>query len=356
MIKPIKIILAGGGTGGHITPIVAVKQALREIKMSNLELLWLGSHNGPEKNIAKDEDINFKAIACGKIRRYFSWKNFSDFFRVIAGIFQAIIVIGKFRPKAIFAKGGYVSLPIVLAGWLCRVPIISHESDMVMGITNCLTSKLAQKICLGFPANNYDLPKKKIIFTGTPVRKEFLRKNFSNSKTKSILIMGGSQGAHIINKASLEIMPALVRRYQVFHIAGPTDYLRLKRELFNNWYLYQYVNEEMSAILKRADLVISRAGATSLAEIAVQGKPAIIVPYPAAAGNHQLINAQYYQKKEAIILIEQKNFSPNYLLEMIDWLFLNPQKMQELEKNIARLAKPDAALRVAEEILKVINK
>lgn len=352
--KP-KILVTGGGTGGHVMPLEAVIEELKEHKT---EILYVGSGLDMEKEMAKRQKVPYKSVLSGKLRRYFSWRNFIDPFRVLAGFFQSVGIILSYKPDVIFAKGGYVTVPVVFAGWLLGKPIITHESDVVMGLANRWEAKHAKKICVGFPAEYYDnLPLDKIIYTGNPIRKEFLSKA-PNSKPQPlynskpiILVTGGSQGARFINQNIAAILPKLTQKYQVIHISGKNDFQWLAKNKWPNYELYDFT-DKMPEMIVKADLIISRAGANSIAEIAAIAKPAIIIPLSSAASDHQNINAKILAKKNAAIVLGEKGLTPESLLDIINCVLDDANIQRDLSKKIAEFSQPEAAKTIVKEIIK----
>ncbi|MFA4880881.1 MAG: undecaprenyldiphospho-muramoylpentapeptide beta-N-acetylglucosaminyltransferase [Candidatus Doudnabacteria bacterium] len=391
----MRILLTGGGTGGHTIPIVAVVQELRR-RRKDLKLFWLGDDH-PEERAARENNIPFQKIACGKFRRYFSFWNLIDFFKIPAGIFQSFFLVLGFKPRVVFSKGGYVSLPVVIAAWLARKKIIVHESDAVPGLANRIASRLASKVLLGFNAHSAEtlsvksLPGK-YIFTGNPVRRKILkgdpvkaREFFHLSKDKpTILAMGGSQGARFINELISRSLPKL-SEYQIIHLTGVNTASAIARpfrleespELVegrrsppaspeakrwragnlisteNHYRFCSYLDvAKMALAYVACDLVISRAGANTLAEIAARGLPSILIPLPSAASDHQFANAKIFEKRGASIVLEQKDLTSRKLVSLITSLLKNPNQLETMSKKAKSLAKFDAARKIASEILK----
>lgn len=370
-----KIILTGGGTGGHIAPLLAVAAEIKKIN-PNAEMLYLGRKEDVLSNFIRTADISSKAIYAGKLRRYFSWQNFIDFFKIAVGILQSLIIIWQFKPDVIFAKGGFVSVPVAFAARLFRRPIVAHESDVVMGLANRIISKWAKKIACGFEPKNYiDLPPINLVYAGNPVRPEFLTekikpllKTITIGKRKTdpelpiVLIMGSSQGAHRINELSLSILPALLAKMTVIQISGRGDYnwlenesKRLLEKEQQRYFLYSFLSEELPAIIHKADVVVSRASAGVLSELALMEKPSIIIPLSTAAGNHQWHNAKIFQRSEAVELLDEREATPKDLEQKIFDLINSKKKRENLSTKISKFAKPDAAKKLAEIILEETN-
>lgn len=348
-----KILVTGGGTGGHVMPLEAV---IDELKKHDLEILYIGSGLGIEKEMAVRQRVAYKSVLSGKLRRYLSWRNFVDPLKIIVGFFQAIGIILSYKPEVIFAKGGYVTIPIVLAGWVLGKKIITHESDVVMGLANCIEARLAKKICVGFPVENYpDLLLQKIVYTGNPVRKEFFKSYQLSviSHQPVILVTGGSQGARFINQTIAAILPKLTQFYQVIHLSGKSDYSWLAKNSWPNYQLLDFT-DEMPLLMQKANLIISRAGANTLAEIATLAKPAILIPLPSAAGNHQLVNAKILEKSSAAVVLQENNLTPENLLEIINLIINDKNISHDLGRQIAQFAQSESSKMIVEEILHLV--
>jgi len=312
-----KIILTGGGTFGHISPIIALVEVLK--KNSRVDYLYIGSRNGPEREISQKNQIKFKGIFAGKRRNYSSFSNFIDYLKIIFGLIQAYFILIFFKPDLIFSKGGYVAFPIVFWAKHLKIPLVIHESDSVMGSINIYSAKFAKKICVGFPLENYQNTKidfDKLIYTGTPLRKEFYNIEPVKSEKQTILITGGSQGASKINNLVLEILPELVKKFEVYHLVGKNDFENIKSKFSNENYHPIAFTENMAELMNKADLIISRAGST-VAEISALGKASILIPLPSAHMDHQARNAQIYADKNAAVLVSEKNLTASSLLSII---------------------------------------
>ena len=364
MSKNIKIILTGGGTAGHIWPTLAVQKAIE--KKHKTEFLYIGSKNGLEAKIVPEQSIFYKSISVGKLRRYFSWNNFIDPFRAMQGFFQASKIIKRFKPDIIFAKGGYVTAPVVLAAWIQSVPIILHESDSVMGMANKFLSKYATKIAVTFPLQYYPKTiRNKAVYTGLPIRKEFLQdarcKIQDTNRRKTVLITGGSQGAGAINHLIFSILPKLTEKYKVIHLTGEADFQRsqkLKNQLSKlqqtNYQNHSFVTKEMVGFLKSADLVVSRSGG-AVFELAAMKKPAILIPLPSAASDHQNKNAEIFAQNHASLVLKESELTPNKLLANINDLITKPVLLKRFSDNIYKMSMPNAADKIAELILRQVK-
>ncbi len=353
MGKNIRILLTGGGSGGHVFPVIAVAKQLQEdCRSQNLtcHFLYLGSFSGPEKKIAKANHLKFYPILSGKWRRYFSLWNLVDIFKLILGFFQSLALLLFFWPEVVFAKGGYVTVPIVVVAWLLRRPIVIHESDSILGFANNFEAKLANKICVGFPVEQYHgLPPEKVIYSGNPVRMEFIEKRKDISEDH-ILVMGGSQGSTKINQLILNVMPRLSKKYKIVHITGKRDYQKIVKHKNKNYEIYKFV-DNIADLMAKSKLIISRAGANSIAEILTLGKPSILIPLPSAASDHQLKNAQYVQRKGAAIWLSEERLTAASLGDIIERIIEDNHALKQMSLAGRNLIRPQAASIISKEIL-----
>ena len=367
----MRILFAGGGTAGHLMPILSVISELKEIakdKKIPLKFLLITTKEGFGVRLAEEENISYKTISFGKIRRYWSWKNIIDIFKMPIGFIQAFWHIYVFMPDVIFGKGGSASAPAVLAGWVYRIPVIIHESDTVPGLANRFLSHFARKIALGFSSAGKNFPQKKIILTGNPIRKKILKGDKEQAKLvfslkenlPVVLVIGGSQGAQIINETILKALPSLLENCQIIHQCGIKNYKEVKKRAeklnihwLNRYHLYPFLKENLKEAYAAADLIVSRAGATAIAEIIALRKPSILVPISASANNHQSQNAYYYSKLGAAVRMSEKNFKPHLLIRKVKEIFANPNLRREMTIRAKKMAVPDAAEKIAKEILKL---
>lgn len=356
----MRILLAGGGTGGHIMPILAVVKQIKHLK-KDVDFLFVGTEKGPEAKLVKEAGIKFKSVLAGKMRRYLSFKNIIDFFKAPIGIRQARIIVDEFKPDVLFSKGGYVSVPTVLACYKLGVPIILHESDVRPGRANLFMAKYADKIALGFEQAKTYFGEfaDKCVVTGNPVRAEILDGSTKRGYVKFgleydkpvLLVMGGSQGAKRVNELVGEVLPCLLAKWQVVHLTGDLrteEQKNLRTDKFKDYHFFKFLDaQEMGDVLACADLVVSRAGANSLAEIAGLGRPSILIPYPYAVGDHQKLNAEVFEKVGASVVLNEDGLTGEKLLEKVKEVDLERMGMRALG-----LAKADVGKVLAEEILK----
>lgn len=323
-----KIVLTGGGTAGHVTPNMALIPRLRELEY---DIVYMGSYDGIEKKLIEDFDIPYYGIATGKFRRYFDPKNFSDPFRVIKGMREARKYMKEIKPDVLFSKGGFVSVPVVRAAASLGIPCIIHESDMSPGLANKLCIPVAKKVCCNFPETFSQLPPAKAVLTGSPIRKELATGNkevayklcgFDSSKPV-IMVVGGSLGSAAINQAVRDVLPELLKDFQVVHLCGKekVDNLLLTTQGYKQ---FEYVKSEMKDIFAMADIVISRAGANAISEILALKKPNILIPLPASSSRgDQLQNAKSYESQGFSIVIDEDDLTNKLLLEKIQELYFN---------------------------------
>lgn len=372
----MKIVFTGGGSGGHFYPIIAVAQEIRKLVKEekliepNLYFLAPNPHN---RGILFDNGIVYKKVMSGKSRTYKSFLNFIDKFKVGLGILQAMWTVFWIYPDVIFSKGGYGSVPVVFAGKLLGIPIVIHESDSAPGRANAWAAKFAEKIAVSYPDAADYFDKKKVAWTGNPVRDEIEVPAVEggheflgfDKNTPTILILGGSLGAQFINNAILDVLPQLVEKYQIIHQVGKANYQEVKETsdlvLSNSGFadrykLFDYLNNlgmRMSA--GAADIVISRAGST-IFEIAAWKKPSIIIPITESNNDHQRKNAYNYLKSGSCVVIEENNLTPEILSSEIGRLVQSPGLLSQMSQKAGAFYKPTAGHLIAKEIIDTLIK
>ena len=326
-----RIILTGGGTAGHVTPNIALLPRLKEL---NYDIHYIGSYNGIEKELIEQFGIPYHGISTGKLRRYFSVQNFTDPFRVIKGLGEAKKLVKILHPDVIFSKGGFVSVPVVLAASHKHIPVIIHESDMTPGLANKIAMRGATKICCNFPETLKYLPKDKAVLTGSPIRHELLLGNkpaglklcgFNTSKP-IILVVGGSTGAVKVNNAVRAILPELLKKYQVVHLCGKgkTD---ASLNGIDGYIQFEYISDQMRDLFAISDIVISRAGANAICELLALRKPNILIPLSAnASRGDQILNANSFKEHGYSSVMTEEEITPEKLLAAVDDLYKNRQK------------------------------
>ncbi len=324
------IVLTGGGTAGHVTPNIALIPRLQEL---GYQISYIGSYNGIEKKLIEEMKIPYYGISSGKLRRYFDVKNFTDPFRVLKGFSEARKLMKELSPDIVFSKGGFVTVPVVLAAKKCKIPAIIHESDMTPGLANKLCIPSAAKVCCNFPETVSCLPEGKAVLTGTPIRQELLKGDkvqalnftgFSAAKP-TILIIGGSLGSVAVNNAVRSILPQLLEKFQVIHLCGKG---KLDESLKNTagYVQYEYIEKELADLFALADIVISRAGANAICELCALKKPMLLIPLSAnASRGDQILNARSFEKLGYSMVLEEETLQDQLLFDTVNQLYDNRQ-------------------------------
>lgn len=317
-----KIVLTGGGTAGHVTPNIALLPSLKE---AGFEVHYIGSYNGIEKNLIEDMGIPYYGISSGKLRRYFDMKNFSDPFRVIKGFGEANRLMKQIKPDVVFSKGGFVTVPVVMAAKKNHIPAIIHESDMTPGLANKLCIPSATKVCCNFKETFELLPEGKAVLTGTPIRHELFEGDAKKAAEfcglttdkPTILVVGGSSGSVAINKAVRECLDTLLQDFQIIHLCGKGH---LDDSLNNKagYVQFEYISKELRDLFALSDFVISRAGANAICELLALNKPNILIPLSKAASRgDQILNAQSFKKNGYSYVILEEELSSASLLNAV---------------------------------------
>lgn len=369
----MKIFLAGGGTGGHFYPLMAVVDALGAIaeqeKIAKIDLVFI-SESPYDSDLLLQKGVRFKKIYAGKIRRYFSLLNITDFFKAGIGLLKAIWNIYLDFPDVVFSKGGYASFPTVFAARIFGIPLIIHESDSVPGRVNKWSAKFAKRIAISFPQAAKYFPQEKIALTGIPIRRELLTpagklgaKEFLNleENIQTIMVMGGSQGSKRINENFLDIVPELVKKYQIIHITGKNNIQGVRARITvlldkspykSRYHIFDFMDvTQIRMAYGAADLIVARAAATSIFEIAVSALASILIPLSKAAQDHQKENAYTFAAHGATDVIEEHNLSPHLLQSEIERLLANKEKLKEMGEAAKKFSKSDAAEKIAREII-----
>ncbi len=281
-------------------------------------------------------DIPFMPIATGKLRRYFSWQNLVDFLRIPLGVMQSLLICLREKPDLVFSKGGFVSVPVILAAWLCRIPVISHESDVTPGLANRLTRFACQKICTTFAETSQYLPPGKLVHTGTPVRDSLLRGEAAagfalfglEASLPLLLVTGGSLGAKVINEQVRRVIPQLTARFNLVHLVGAGQ---MQQGMAQKGYVQrEFIHEEFGDLLAAATLVVSRAGANSLYELFVTRTPHLLIPLTAEVSRgDQLVNAATFQKRGFSRVLEEAALNDQTFLQAIDDVYSNRQAIEK---------------------------
>lgn len=341
------IIFTGGGTAGHVTPNIAL---IRRFQKEGWSINYIGSKNGIEKELIAPLEIPYFAIANGKLRRYFSWQNFIDPFKIIFGIIQAFFLCRKIKPNVVFSKGGFVTFPVVVAAFLNKIPVIIHESDLTPGLANRLGFRFANKICVTFPDTVKYLPDKtKAVVTGNPIREEF----FSGSKEKGleicgfsrdkkmILVFGGSLGADCINTAIRKLLPDILEKFQIAHVCG-------KGKIDNNYNYagykqFEYLHEEFPHVMAAADFVISRSGANTVYELLILRKPHIFIPLSKKySRGDQIDNAKYFANLGFSQIVFEEDLLDDKSQKLLEKILLVNEHCDEISAKLSTFTHMDA--------------
>lgn len=369
----MKILLTGGGTGGHFYPVIAVAEALRQIakeeRLVNLELYFM-SDRAYSRQILFEQDIIFKKISAGKRRLYFSPQNISDLFKTAIGVLKALLDMYRIFPDVVFGKGGYASFPALFAAKILKIPVVIHESDSAPGRVNVWAAKFARRIAVSFPEAADYFPKEKVAYTGNPIRKaiqtiteegahEFLH---LEEGVPTVFVLGGSLGAEIINDIIIDALPELVKKYQVIHQTGISNFKIVSDTVMLNltespnksrYHPFEYLNDlTLKMAVGVSDVIVSRAGST-IFEIALWGKPSIIIPITESNGDHQRQNAFNYARSGAATVIEENNLAAHILLSEIDRIINNPAERERMAAAAKNFAHSDAAEKIAKELITI---
>jgi UDP-N-acetylglucosamine--N-acetylmuramyl-(pentapeptide) pyrophosphoryl-undecaprenol N-acetylglucosamine transferase len=332
--QPFKICLTGGGTAGHVVPHFALYP---EMLKRNWQVFYIGS-NAIEKELVTAKGIEFKTITAGKLRRYISFKNFIDIFKVGIGFLQAVLHLLFNRPNVLFSKGGFVAVPVAIAAWVLRIPVVSHESDVTPGLANKIIKPFAKKLLVTFP-ETIKLVGPKSVHVGTPIRQELFTGDrvkglklcgFSvDSKLPTMLVMGGSQGALKINTVLEESLPELVKKFRIVHLSGRGKVLSFSHE---NYCGFEYVSEGLEHIFALADFVISRAGANAIFEFLALNKPMLLIPLSEGTRGDQIVNAKSFAKQGFAAEIDEGQMDSKSLISDIDQLIQHQDKIRAAQK------------------------
>ena len=344
-----KICLVGGGSAGHVFPALAISRRLLE---NGWEIEFIGSRSGLERRLLANSALTVREIFSGKLRRYWSFRNFSDVFLVIIGFLQSLFLLWRFRPDVLFSKGGFVSVPVVFAAAFLRIPTIAHESDYSPGLANRLSAPFLKAFCVTFSDTRLNWFRNRLVHTGNPVRTEFLSADPKRGKAfigknvgNILLILGGSQGSETINKIVRETLEELSHHFLVVHICGPGKKVESNLE---NYVQFEFVRKEMADLLAAADLVVSRAGSNSLFEIIAMKKPNILIPLGLSSSRgDQILNARYAKEKGWSAVITEENLTSETFLQEL--LLLKENSNVYLE-NLSGFEPKEAVERIITEI------
>ena len=318
----MKIVLTGGGTAGHVTPNIALLPRLRGM---GFEISYIGSYKGIEKELVENAGVTYYGIDSGKLRRYFDVHNFSDPFKVIHGLKEALGLLRKIKPDIVFSKGGFVSVPVVIAAHMRHIPVIIHESDMTPGLANKLCFSSASRICCNFPETVKLLPEGKAVLTGSPIRAELLSGDAAaghaftglDSEKPVLMIIGGSLGSVTVNNAVRTCLDRLLEHFNIVHICGKGHIDETLKDR-HGYAQYEYINDELKDVFAMSDVVISRAGANAICELLALRKPNILIPLSAKASRgDQILNADSFKKQGFSAEIYEEDLTSDKLFETV---------------------------------------
>jgi len=343
------VAFAGGGTAGHVFPGLAVAARLGR------GVVWIGSSRGVEKQIVADAGIVFRGIPAGKLRRYLSVRNLTDVMRTAAGVVASLRILRRDRPSLLFSKGGFVSVPPVLAAWLSGIPAWTHESDFDPGLATRINMRFCEKVLVSFPETLDHLParcRQKAVVTGNPVRAALYSAQSQRGRSfvgcrahvPLVLVIGGSLGSSFVNSLVIASLPRLLPRFFVVHQMGAKEFIPVAKE---NYFPAPFFRDELPDIMAAADLVISRAGANTLSEIAALGKPSILIPLPASGSRgDQLRNAAVFGSRGASVVLEEDGATPEALVSAVESLFEGTERRAEMGRCASQLGagRPDKTI------------
>lgn len=348
------VIVTGGGSGGHVTPALAVAQSLRR---SGIDVTFVGSNSGLEEALVAPSGLPYLGISAGKLRRYFSWQNLSDALRVVLGILQALWLMWRERPQVVFSKGGFVAFPVVFAAWVFRIPVVAHESDATQGLANRLSAPFVKTLCTGFPNTAQGRFKGRFVYTGAPIREELLRGDAAAGRAaigcpvsvRVLLVTGGSLGADALNGAILDAQPQLeADGWFVVHVCGAG---KQRGAPTAGYRAYEYVGDGWADMLAAADLVVSRAGANTVFELLALKKPNLLVPLPAAGSRgDQIDNARYAEGEGYSRVLMQAELSGERLVSEVTSLW---RDVDNLKARLGQFEAPDAVAAIVSELRRV---
>lgn len=356
MSKKRKIILSGGGTGGSVTPLL---QIYRELKYE-FDFLFIGTHQGIEKDLVKKEAIEYQSISSGKLRRYFSLLNFIDIFKIFIAFWQALFLLKKEKPDLIISAGGFVAVPLSVASWFWRIPIIVHQQDVVPGLANKIMAKFAKIVTVTFESSLHDYGNKArwIGNLGPDLknfsanRAEILEKyHIKTSHLPLILVIGGGTGSSFINQLIAQSIQDLLIFTRVLHVSGRAERSEEKKIANENYQKIDFIfHQDLLNLMLEADLVVSRCGLGALTELSFFKKPAILIPMP---DSHQEINAQEFDKLKSAKILSEKNLRPDIFINEVKNVLHNPDLKNRLSANISLVIKNGNAemINIIKEIL-----
>ena len=358
----MRVVISAGGTGGHIYPALAIINKMKE-KEKKCDILYIGTTDRMEKDIVPKLGIKYVGIEMEGINRKKLLSNISVFIKYKKAINKAKKVIKEFKPDVLIGVGGYITAPVLIAAHKLKIKTIIHEQNSVPGVSNKLISKYADKICVSLPNTVSYFNKEKTVYTGNPRSEEIinikpaLKKDFGLDEDKKlVLIVMGSLGSTTMTKKIKELVPHFKDKdYQVLIVTGKSYYGEFKKiNLSKNVKIVPFL-ENMINLLKKTDLIISRAGASTIAEITAIGLPSILVPSPYVTNNHQYLNAKELEDYKASKLVSEKDFCPEVIVSLVDDILNNKTLYNEMKKNSLKLGVPSSATKFYDEVKKVIK-
>lgn len=361
-VKIMKIIVSAGGTGGHIYPALAIINKIKENEPDS-EFLYIGTHNRMEKDIVPKYNIPFKSIEVYGFNRKNLFKNFKTIKCFIKGIKECKKIIREFNPDIVIGVGGYVTYPVITSAHKLGIKTFIHEQNSVAGKANLTLSRYADLVGVSFKSSINEFPKEKTIFTGNPCSEDALKKEaakkseFGLSENKKlVLIVMGSLGSSRMNEIIVNALPSFNNKnYEILYVTGKAEYDDIVKNKFSkNIHIVPYI-ENMTRIMKKTDLIVTRAGASTLSEIIALGIPSILIPSPYVPNNHQYKNAMDLVKAHAVLLIEEKNLNSNTLVSKVDNLIFNNIQLEEMKKNLKSLGINNSATVIYKNIKRLID-
>lgn len=347
----MRVMVVGGGSAGHVIPALPVIAAL---KRRGAEVSFVGTYSGLEAELVADAGVDFYPISAGKLRRYWSWQNFSDLFRILRGVLQAWRLIGRLRPQVVFSKGGFVSFPVAFAAWLRRIEVIAHESDLTPGLANRLVLPFVKTLCVSFAQTRVGNTKARVRHTGTPLREAIVNGDAAAGRRalglqdgqQLLIVTGGSLGADALNAVVRQALDDLTARFVVLHVCGSGKLADIERP---GYIQREYVSDGWGDLLAAADVVLSRAGANALFELLALNKLNLLVPLSAAASRgDQIDNAAIAEDAGYSKVLSEQDLSPATLVAALDELV---QQRADYQQALAQFEVPDATAAIVEEIL-----
>lgn len=356
-VAEMRILFAGGGTGGSVTPLLAVAELLRTSR-PDIALLFVGTGSGPEQELVRQARLAFETLPAAKYRRYASWKNVTDVMRLAAACVAAWRLLRKLRPNVIVSAGSYVSVPVVWMGWLLRIPALIHQQDLEPGLANKLMVRFARRITVTFERSLRDFPGEKTVVTGNPLRSSLQQGSIASARQRfaldptlpTLLVLGGGTGALRLNELFVEAVFHFIDDVNVIHVTGKgkaTSHFE-----HPHYHMNEFLTDGLADALCAADLVISRAGLGTLTELAALGKAAVLVPL---AHTHQVRNAEFYAAAGAALLLNETTLTPEILTHTIQDLLQDHERRTLLCQSIKLFSRPDATQRLTQEILSLLS-